>query len=53
MEVKTKQFEEKLKTENNKLTREKRYMKDQQTTGKADWKIKTEVQELKIQLQTS
>lgn len=40
MEEKNKEFEEKIKNENSKLTREKRYLKDVQTTGKADWKTK-------------
>jgi hypothetical protein len=29
-----------MKAEISKLTREKRYMKDQQMTGKGDWKLK-------------
>ena len=53
MQEKTKEFEQKLKAENSKLNRQKKYMKDVQVSGKADWRLKNEVQELKAKVQQS
>lgn len=39
-----------MNAENGKLAREKRYMKDHQTNGKVDWKVKNEVEELRSKL---
>lgn len=47
MEEKQREFDEKIKAENNKLLREKRYMKDAQMSNKGDWKAKTEVADLR------
>ena len=32
------------------MAREKRYMKDHQTNGKVDWKVKNEVEDLRSKL---
>ena len=47
MEEKNRQFEEKMKSENKKLTVEKKYMKDAQMSGKADVRLKNQVTELR------
>jgi regulator of replication initiation timing len=47
MEERNKEFEEKIKVEYNKLTREKKYMKDIQLAGKGDSKLKMENSELR------
>lgn len=53
MDKRRKQFEEKVNAENGKLAREKRYLKDHQTNGKVDWRVKNEVEQFKSKLEQS
>ena len=51
MAARKKEFDEKRKAENNKLSREKMYLKDKQTSGKADYMLKADIEELKNKLE--
>ena len=51
MVARKKEFDEVMKAENNKLSREKMYLKDKQTSGKADYILKADVEELKKKLE--
>ena len=51
MVARKKEFDEVMKAENNKLSREKMYLKDKQTSGKADYMLKADVEELKKKLE--
>ena len=42
-----------MKAETSKLTREKRYMKDQQLSGKGDWKQKNQLEDLRSKLEAA
>ena len=47
MQANKNEFEQRMKAENSKLNRQKRYMKDAQMSNKGDWKSKNELNETK------